>query len=109
MADEAITTKSAAERFIKARLRSEARIGPGVIDTLFARLSQLGGEAVGKADAMAKAGDRTTVLERDVAETFQTVAPVGTDRVTIRQQSSIFSILREGTSRRGSRSSCCSV
>ena len=77
MADEPITTKSAAERFIKARIRSDARIGPGVIDALIARLSQVGDQAGRKADALARADNRTTVLERDLAEAFETVSPIG--------------------------------
>jgi histone H3/H4 len=77
MPDEPITTKSAAERFIKAHIRPQARIGPGVIDALILRLNQLTDEAIRKADGLATAGDRTTILERDLSEAFQTVTPGG--------------------------------
>lgn len=77
---ESITSRSAAERFVKDRLRPEARIGPGVVEALIARLTALADQAVRKADALAKGANRTTVLDRDLAETFQTVSPVGSDQ-----------------------------
>jgi hypothetical protein len=93
-----ITTRSAAERFIKTRIRPEARVGPGVIDGLITRLTDLGDQVVRKADREAAAGGRTTLLDRDLVEAFETVSPVGSgpavdpatvfgylDRMTIEQ------------------------
>jgi histone H3/H4 len=72
-----LTTKSAAERFLKERVRPDARIGPGVIDGLIARLTDIGDQATRKADNLAKLAGRNTVLDRDLAEAFETVAPAG--------------------------------
>lgn len=74
---ELITTKSAAERFLKERIRAEARLGPGVIDAFIARLTDIGDQATRKADNLAKLAGRNTVLDRDLAEAFDTVAPAG--------------------------------
>lgn len=72
-----LISKSAADRFIKERIRDEARIGPGVIDALIARLTDIGDKATRKADNLAKLAGRTTILDRDLAEAFDTVAPAG--------------------------------
>lgn len=72
-----LISKSAAERFLKDRVRPEARIGPGVIDGLITRLTDLGDQAARKADTLAKLAGRNTVLDRDLAEAFDTVAPAG--------------------------------
>lgn len=72
-----LISKSAAERFLKDRVRAEARIGPGVIDALITRLTDIGDQAARKADILAKLAGRNTVLDRDLAEAFDTVAPAG--------------------------------
>lgn len=70
-----IPTKTGAERFMKERIRSDGRLGPGVLDAFIARLNTLADQATRKADALAKLAGRTTILGRDLAEAFDTVAP----------------------------------
>lgn len=74
---ETIVTKTAAERFVKERIRPEARVGPGVISTLITRLDTIADQAVRKADALSGLAGRTTIMERDLVEAFDTVSPVG--------------------------------
>ena len=76
MADT-IVTKSAAERYFKEWVRPEARIGPGVLEAFIVRIHTLSEETARKADALAQLAGRPTILERDLAEAFDTVAPVG--------------------------------
>jgi histone H3/H4 len=78
--DQSITTRSAVERFLKKRIRPEARLGPGVIDALVARLTEIGDQAARKADSLARLANRTTILDRDLAEAFDTVAPSAGDQ-----------------------------
>ena len=69
-----ITRTSTAKKFLKEN--SQLRVGADAIDALVNGLNEMTLELVQKADALAQAEERTTLMERDIIAAMQSAGGV---------------------------------
>lgn len=69
MAGEGITRRNTVEQYLKETL--ELRISPESIAAYLDSINQLAGRLAGQAAELAKAEQRTTLLDRDVTAAYQ--------------------------------------
>ena len=105
MPGESITKPTTVQQFLKTR--SGLRVEASAVDHFLTTVDELAGRVADKATELAKAEQRTTMLERDIIEGFKAV--VGTPARWILRRSSVSStrwtrILWPGSSTRSKRS-----
>ena len=69
-----ITKPGTVKKFLKTN--SKQRISTEAIPAMLENINQLAIEAVKKAEALSKADDRTTILDRDIQQAFQSLGGV---------------------------------
>lgn len=74
MPGESITKPTTAQQFLKAH--AALRVEVAAVDRFVVSIDELAGQVADKAAALAKAENRTTLLERDIIEGFKSA--VGT-------------------------------